>query len=91
MKPAWSPDGTQLLFSAIGEEEKGMGLYMLNLADGSQTRLVKNSEQDTAACWSPDGARVAYLADVEGGMGIMVIEADGSNPTMVISSTTPTH
>ena len=63
---------------------------MLNLADGSQAKLLDNSEQDTAASWSPDGTQVVYLADVDGAMVIMVIDADGANPTLVLGGATTT-
>ena len=93
VKPAWSPDGTRLLFTSVvlttGAEE-GV-LYILNLDDGTRTKLVNNSDRDTAACWSLDGSKVAYLADLEGGMGIMTIGADGSDPTIVITGMTTTH
>ncbi|MCH8961149.1 MAG: PD40 domain-containing protein [Bacteroidetes bacterium] len=93
VKPAWSLDGMRLLFTSVvvtSVGEEGV-LYILNLDDGTRTKLVDNSDRDTAACWSPDGSQVAYLADVEGGMGIMTIGADGSDPTIVISGTTTTH
>ncbi len=93
VKPAWSPDGTRLLFTSVvltSVAEEGM-LYILNLDDGTRTKLVDNSDRESAACWSPDGSKVAYLADLEGGMGLMTIGADGSDPTIVITGTTTTN
>ena len=93
VKPAWSPDGTRLLFTSVvvtSVGEEGV-LYILNLDDGTRTKLVDNSDRESAACWSPDGSKIAYLADLEGGMGIMTIGADGSDPTIVITGTTTTN
>ncbi len=66
-------------------------LYILNLDDGTRTKLVDNSDLEAAVCWSPDGSKVVYLADLEDAMALMTIGADGSDPTVVITGTTTTN
>lgn len=60
--PAWSPDGTQMLFSRGKPYDDGFGssLYVVP-ADGSgpPRELVRDAEQ---GAWSPDGARIAFSA-----------------------------
>src|SRR6201999_399639 len=61
--PEISPDGKQIVFTRRWVDKMNdkfeSALYIMN-ADGSRQRfLVKGS----GARWSPDGTRIAYLAD----------------------------
>jgi Tol biopolymer transport system component len=94
--PTWSPDGTKLAFTgfagAIGYE-----IYVVN-ADGTGLRRLTD-ERDNGVdgafmpAWSPDGARIVYSVtryDADSQMetqGISVMDADGSDPIMITSST----
>jgi serine/threonine-protein kinase len=57
--PALSPDGTRLVFS------RGVGgvrqLFLLNLADGTETRITTDSSDAIQAAWTPDGAAVVFV------------------------------
>lgn len=57
--PAWSPDGTTLLFSA--GTPGNLHLFTIR-ADGSDLRqLTAGGESDTEGGWSPDGRSVAFV------------------------------
>jgi Tol biopolymer transport system component len=79
----WSPDGTRLAYFELSYEAPGSsGIYVLDVATGATTRLTRcasrcHSQQDLD--WSPDGMKIAYRED--DGSGIVVMDADGSNPT----------
>ena len=68
--PAWSPDGTRLLFSRDGV------LFVIN-ADG--TGLTSLGVNGRYPAWSPDGTRIAYHAFDNGILAIFVAGSDGSN------------
>jgi len=79
-QPAWSPDGSTVLFARSGE------LYTVG-ADGTGEALLMSCRLACAdPTWSPDGRRIAYVtltdADgdgvAEGHMDIYVMNADGS-------------
>ncbi|MFL5551644.1 MAG: prolyl oligopeptidase family serine peptidase [Gemmatimonadaceae bacterium] len=89
--PRISPDGKQVIYTRrwvnVLEDRWDSGLWLMN-ADGSHNRfLVKGSN----AVWSPDGTRVAYLADGEPkGTQIFVrwmdTEGAGSQVTRLLES-----
>jgi len=79
--PAWSPDGTRLLFA---RELAGGGgipqLWIMN-ADGSEARVLVAGGMSLAGSWSADGKRIAYAqrADAaQAGLKIWIAQADGS-------------
>lgn len=61
-----SPDGQSLAFSLnyLGaREDTGRYLYLLSLADGKLTRLVRNLTADPSLAFSPDGKTLAWSQD----------------------------
>lgn len=57
--PRWSPRGTWILFET---GRFGSNDLMLVSADGKRTTvLVDSAADESAAAWSPDGERVAYV------------------------------
>jgi Tol biopolymer transport system component len=89
---SWSPDGTQITFHSVRGPASGPGHSALEIftmnADGSgETRLTDNTFQDSLPSWSPDGSKIAFTSNRDGGdFEIYVMNADGSNPTRLTSS-----
>jgi Tol biopolymer transport system component len=59
--PAWSPDGTRILFS---NKQEGINfeLYILNLIDGELLRLTHSLTAEAEPAWSPDGNSIAFIS-----------------------------
>jgi len=60
INPVWSPDGTQLAFSA--KDGSRYKIYVVGM-DGSNPRLVgehSSSRYPSAPSWSPDGTQILY-------------------------------
>jgi dipeptidyl aminopeptidase/acylaminoacyl peptidase len=64
----WSPDGATIAFSATTTPDLIQGttadIYLLKLADGSVTPLVRQPGPDTNPTWSPDGRSIAFSSQM---------------------------
>ncbi|MDP8957295.1 MAG: hypothetical protein M3N24_10135 [Actinomycetota bacterium] len=77
--PAWSPDGTRMVFGA-----RGGSVYSVDVRTGEQSRVVQlpggNLDSIDGITWSPDGSRIAIYNDLDPGHGrLFVLNADGSD------------
>jgi hypothetical protein len=78
--PAWSPDGTQIVYSApVG----GLLQIFVMKADGTgRTRLTNDAGSDLTPTWSPDGAKIAFASTRTGDYQLFVMNADGSGQSL---------
>ena len=84
--PAFSPDGRRIAFLRGSSGD----IFSVNLDGSGLTNLTNDPDgQETDPGWSPDGTRIAYTrtgctrGTNEGGVCIYVMNADGSNQTLV--------
>jgi len=91
--PALSPDGQTLVYTFALPPEPGV-LVLAN-ADGTGRRpFAVGRATGYLAIWSPDGSRLAYIAQ-EGGdtdtAELMVMDADGNNPRRLTTNQAPEY
>jgi Tol biopolymer transport system component len=86
--PAWSPDGTKIVFVSRIDDEHLNEIFIMN-ADGSgRLQLTDNSASDSSPVWSPDGTRIAFTSTRDHGAGeIYVMNANGTGQTRITTNT----
>ncbi|UCC83486.1 MAG: PD40 domain-containing protein [Gemmatimonadota bacterium] len=57
-------------------------IYIMNVDGSDPVRLTDDPAKDAHPTWSPDGTKIAFTSDRDGG-GIYVMNANGSNPVRV--------
>jgi len=80
-QPAWSPDGTKLVFTSPCKVDtdsyREASLYIMN-ADGSElTPLTTAPGGDFDPAWAPDGKRIAFTSLRDGNREIYVLNLEG--------------
>jgi len=63
-RPAWSPDGTSILFAM--NQAGNIDLFTVAPPDGRVQRVTQHPDTDTEPEWSPDGQRIAFVSDRTG-------------------------
>jgi serine/threonine-protein kinase len=85
LNPAWSPDGTRLLFESNIDGD--YDIYVIRPIEGAIPSNLTNDEfTNSYARWSPDGEQIAFWSDRDGKRQIYVMNADGSNPQNISNS-----
>jgi Tol biopolymer transport system component len=81
-----SPDGTRL---AASRTEPGAqpDIWVVDLVQGSETRLTTDPATDAFPVWSPDGRRIAFSSDREGTANLYVRAADGAGSDELLLKT----
>ena len=72
-----SPDGETIVFDYLGD------LFTLPITGGDATQLTSGMAFDAQPRFSPDGSRIVYTSDADGGQNVWVIAGDGSNPVRI--------
>jgi len=77
-----SPDGDHLLFvvskTELEANERHSTIWRWSTADGSAERLTEQDGSASSPRWSPGGNKIAYFDSDQNGLGLWVMNADGS-------------
>ena len=80
MNPVLSPDRRRLAVEVLGTT-KGRRLYILFTVGGTPVRATDQADviEECAPTWSPEGDRVAYLADRKENVFLQVVRPGGTD------------
>jgi Tol biopolymer transport system component len=78
--PAWSPDGTQIVYSASSLPVQSFGLAVA--AVGGSPRYITGDETawDSSPAWSPDGSVICFIRDD----GLYVVTPTGEGEHRIV-------
>jgi Tol biopolymer transport system component/imidazolonepropionase-like amidohydrolase len=68
MRPAIAPDGSRIVFAALGD----LWVVPATAGDVTAQRLTQDEFVDTDPAWSPDGAQLAFSSDRDGSTDLWV-------------------
>lgn len=79
-EPLWlrdvkiSPDGQQIAFCYKGD------IYKVAADGGKAVQLTTQESYESSPVWSPDGTRIAFASNREGGSDLYVMSSEGGPP-----------
>jgi Tol biopolymer transport system component len=77
-RPRWSPDSTQILFSAVDDFHRA--IFLVNVDGSNLTRITQDSSvNEFGPSWSPDGTQVIFQASPQGSWDIFIMNLDDTN------------
>jgi TolB protein len=77
MAPAWSPDGKELVFTAITRNSQNVrnhNLFLYSLNTGKISMLSNRPGINSGAAWSPDGKQIALTMSFTGNAEIYLLD-----------------
>lgn len=75
-RPDWSRDGKRVVYSSyIGRQWHQ--LWLMTADGGDPLQLTYGEGDATAARWSPDGRRIAYISNEDGNTALRVVDVPG--------------
>ncbi len=80
--PAFSPDDQRIAYTVFGSS--GHSVYVSSVAGGKPLRLSDDKYDQRSPTWSPDGAWIAYLQNIEGRWALVKARSGGGSPPVLL-------
>jgi imidazolonepropionase-like amidohydrolase/WD40 repeat protein len=77
-----SPDGQTLVFDLLGD------IYTMPIAGGKATALTRGMGFDAQPRFSPDGKKIVYTSDRDGGYNVYIMSLDKKDTTQLTTGKT---
>jgi len=84
--PSWSLDGTRVAFvrsmrptTSVHPTNQNPEIFVVNADGTGLKRLTHNRVWEQAPVWSPDGRKIAFYSERNGGRDVYVMNPDGSD------------
>ena len=80
--PAYSPDGTKIVFNRLGKNSPDT-LFVMDANGKNLVQLTSQDNPDYLPNYSPDGKKIVFTGERDRNADIYVIDADGKNRTQL--------
>ena len=77
-----SPDGQTLVFDLLGD------IYTMPIAGGKATALTRGMGFDAQPRFSPDGKKIVYVSDRDGGYNLYMLSLDKKDTVQITTGKT---
>ena len=81
-RPDWASDGKRVVYSGYHGRQWNQ-LWLLSADGGDPIQLTYGEYDAVAPRWSPDGRRIAYVANETGNTSLMIVDVPGGRRTPV--------
>ena len=89
-EPNFSPDDQRIAYTIVGSS--GHAVYVSSVAGGKPIRVSDDKYDQRSPSWSPDGAWIAYLQNIEGSWALVKARSGGGGqPVVLRQGCLPSH
>ena len=89
-EPNFSPDDQRIAYTIAGSS--GHAVYVSSVAGGKPVRISDDKYDQRSPSWSPDGAWIAYLQNIEGSWALVKARSGGGGrPIVLRQNCLPSH
>ena len=90
VRPSFSSDGNNIIFSRVESQDSEpfpTSLLTMNIATGqTSTILASQGEFNVEARWSPDGKKILWMSNRNGGQHIFTMDPDGTDISQITTT-----
>jgi Tol biopolymer transport system component/DNA-binding winged helix-turn-helix (wHTH) protein len=92
VQPTFSPDGRQIAFVWITENNASRRIYVKTIGSEDVKQLTSDTDDQFSPTWSPDGRQIAYLARSNEGLSLSVANVNSRDlPHKLLIPQQPSH
>jgi len=89
-EPNFAPDDQRIAYTIAGSS--GHSVYVSSVAGGKPVRVADDKYDQRSPTWSPDGAWIAYLQNIEGSWALVKARSGGGGrPVVLRQGCLPSH